>query len=130
MSGYLPKIRFDTEYEGDKVAIEMNALNRGAFVRMMPALEKARASAENKMAVYDVACEVLKEHVETITGLRDGNGNAITKETFLDAVYFVDLVINAFSKLIQECSLGKLKSTDLGAKLPESTEGQESITSH
>jgi hypothetical protein len=130
MSGYLPKIRFDTEYEGDKVSIQMNALTRGAFVRVMPALEEARRSTANKMAVYDIACDVLNEHVESITGLRDGNGDAITKEAFLNAVYFVDLVTAAFNKLIQECSLGKAKSSDFAEKSHESTEGLQPTTSH
>lgn len=133
MSGYLPQIRFETEYEGDKITIQMEAMNRKAFVRVLPALDDAKqiaASASKKMAVYDVACEVLNEHVTEITGLRDKNGNAVTKEALLNAVYFIDLVTGAFNKLIAECSLGKLKSTDSEGKSPESTEAPTSKTSH
>lgn len=130
MSNYLPQIRFEADYEGDKISIEMNALTRKAFVKMMPALEEAKQSASNKMLVYDIACDILNEHIEKVTGLKDGNGNAIGKDAFLDAVYFVDLVIDAFNKLIQECSLGKMKSTDSEGKSPESTEEPASTISH
>lgn len=134
MSGYLPTIRFDTEYEGDEVVIELNALTRNAFIKILPVLAAAKGSESadrsDKMAVYGAACEVLSEHIVAITGLRDKNGNAVTKEAMLGAVYFIDLVIAAFNKLVQESSLGKLKSTDSEAKSPESIEAHTPTTSH
>jgi hypothetical protein len=133
MSGYLPTIRFETEYEGDDVAIEMNALARNAFIKIMPMLSEARgkdSGQDKKMAVYGSACDVLNEHIITITGLKDKNGNAVNKETLLSAVYFIDLVTGAFQRLIAECSLGKLKSTDSEGKSPESTAALASIISH
>lgn len=133
MSGYLPQIRYETEYEGDKIAIEMTALTRKAFIKVMPSLDGAKqiaATASQKMAVYDVACDVLNDHVTEISGLRDKNGHAVSKEAMLSSVYFIDLVTGAFNKLVNECSLGKLKSADSEGKLPENTEAPAPTTSH
>lgn len=125
MSGYLPQIRYETEFQGDKVVIELKPLGRKAFVQALPALEEAKNSSDSetkKLGAYEVACEVLDEHITEVTGLRDKNGNAVNKETMLNVVYFMMLVLGAFNKLIQESELGKLKSANLEVKLPESTE--------
>ena len=110
MSGYIPEIRFEKKYEDDNIVVVIEPLSRTAFIEVMPFLSEAQTE-KGSMAVYDAACKVLDTHIKSIEGLKNQNGDPITKDEFLGKVYFVDLVTAVFQKLIEESSLGKMMKT-------------------
>lgn len=126
MSRYLPKNSYTHEFEGDEVTFTLLPLKRSSFVRVLPAISVVREQTmDQAMAIYTIACEVLDEHIEEVTGLRDANGNAVSKEVFLGDVYFIQLVTLVFNDIIQACSLGKGQSENSGEKLPDAVVGQQ-----
>ena len=111
MSRYIPEIRYETTFEDDSVVVTMKPLTRASFVSILPSLENLRTDPENSekaIAVYDVACNVLKVNLVSLEGLRDANGNAIEAEAFLNETYFMHLVTETFNKLIEGANLGKV----------------------
>ncbi|HEX7012332.1 MAG TPA: hypothetical protein VF161_06290 [Steroidobacteraceae bacterium] len=123
MSAYLPQIEYTTKYENDDVSVKMTPLDRGSWLKLVPALETVRGaqSTEQTIAVYETACQILEKHLESITGLRDRAGNAISKDVVLSHVYFVDLVNELFAKLVESSSVGKARSAGSEGKSPESS---------
>jgi hypothetical protein len=116
MSKYLPSVEFSTEYEGDKVKMVMRPLDRPSAMKIAPYSrsddEDKNRTQEEKIKVYDVACEILSEHLEEVSGLRDSNGNAVSKDAMLEHIYFMDLVMPAFARLVEASQLGKEQKPD------------------
>jgi hypothetical protein len=121
MSNYVPLIVYKTTFQDDEVTATMEPLSRGAFMAMQHEMEKARVvddPHQKNMAVYVQAVSVLTVSLKKIDGLRDTNGNAVSMETVLDKVFFMQLVNELFGEMMARSTLGKALSTVLEEKSP------------
>lgn len=121
MSGYLPELRFETEYEGGRVSIQLKPLTRLQFINVMPGLQSAR-KAEDQMALFGTAATVLQESIVKVDGLLDANHRPIEKEEMINTAYFTDLCFRIFHFLLESSVLGKAQKPALEERLLESTE--------
>jgi hypothetical protein len=127
MSGYLPTIEYRTTFEDDAISVNMAPLSRQSYVVLAPKLAATNEDDPKAQAdIYEAAVSILANHITSITGLRDANGSAVTKEQILDAVYFAPLVTDLFQHLIASASLGKGQPATSEDRLPASTEAQDS----
>lgn len=120
MSGYLPEIRFETEYEGGTVTFRLKPLTRLQFISIMPLLQGAR-KAEDQMALFKIAADVLLESVIKVDGLLDANHRPVEKEEMINTAYFTDLSFRVFNHLMQSSVMGKVMKPASEEKLLEST---------
>lgn len=125
MSGYLPTIEYRTTFEEDAVVVRMTPLSRQSYVQLVPKMQSLEQSDPAIQAsLLDTAAEILNLHIVEITGIRDGNGEAVKKEVILNQVYFAPLLTELFQHLVISASLGKEKSGGSENKLPDSIAAQ------
>lgn len=127
MSNFIPNLRFETEFEGDKVSVTLKPLTRATYMRMVNinVETKDKSFTEKGAALIDSASEILHEHIVEVTGLRDANGDAVSVDTMLESIYFRELNLEIYGFLVEGSNLGKLKSIELDMRSPEnSTEAE------
>jgi hypothetical protein len=111
MSNYVPTVRFETEFEGDIISMELRQLTRKTFLDWTPFLSKmddeGKLSEEDTIKMVNVAADILPEYVSDFKGLKDANGNPISIETVSTEVYFMDLVSILVTKLMEISQVGK-----------------------
>lgn len=135
MSKYLPKIEHRTKFQGDDVVAVLEPLERGQFIQVSTALDKAqklrqmiqtasakaeqpdRTQVDSMVAeVSATSIEVLTRNLVSITGVKDNDGNAVTKEVILSKVFFMELVNELFDRLAGSAVLGEASSVASEAK--------------
>lgn len=118
MSKYSPLTRFETTFEDDTVTMNLKQLSRKTFLSWMPYLSKvervevdgeivARMDEESTMKLVNEAADILPQHVLDFRGLRDVDGNAVDLATVISEVYFLPLVSEIVSKLIDIAQVQK-----------------------
>lgn len=113
MSNFTPNIEFDTEFDGDKVKFVMKRLTNAQMMKI--GAEAVNASKEqNTTAILSSiqtlvgSREILKDRIESVEGLKDKNGNAISIDVLLDNAYFMQLLDRASRFLIDQSMLLEL----------------------
>lgn len=111
MSNYLAEVRYSCEWDGDAVTLIMEPLTKADMVKM-------GATPRTGLDIYEVACDVLAKRLHKVEGLRNRNGEAITKEEVLERTYFMGLITDGFAKLVEASILGKATGTSSEQPLP------------
>lgn len=127
---YVPNIIYTTEFQGEKVVVNMEPLDRATFMLVqsklaehgVDSIEKARNVDLNTFT--SVGSEVLKKCLKKIDGLTDAAGTAVTVDTVLDKMFFNTLVLDLFHELFTRATLGKASSSESGEKSPVSSTEQ------
>lgn len=123
MSGYLPELRYEGEYEGGRISVMLKPLTRLQFITIMPSLQTAR-KGEDQMALFTTAASVLQESIVKVDGLLDANHRPIEKEEMINTAYFTDLCFRIFHFLLESSVMGKAQKPVLEERLPASIEVQ------
>lgn len=96
MSGYLSKIRFTLEFEGDTVNVVAKQLHRNDALKLSRFAKYADAKdlppPEELQTVIDVFGEILPRYVEEFTGLRDSDGSPVDIQAVSSNFYFTQLM--------------------------------------
>lgn len=89
MSRYLPTHLFKTSFDGDEVTMRLRPLTLEDALRLQNVADAAERA------------KIVASYVEDLTGLKDGNGNAVTVETVFGVVYFLGLVEAIVNELLR-----------------------------
>ena len=106
MSGFSKAITFTIEFEGDHVKFVAQKLKRKHSQALLPFFanfgegQENTLSPENASKMADAGIPILVELTESMTGLKDENGNALTIEEIAEETYFSELLMDALSKVM------------------------------
>lgn len=113
MSKFVKNIRFEVEFEGDRVEFSARPVDKASAAtlyavfaagrRLAPQTpgdgrEAPEPTAEDREAGEDAVkalAEAFERHLESVGGLRDSDGNAVQRETLFGTLYFMGLVNDA-----------------------------------
>lgn len=110
MSRYTPKVIYKTEFDGDKITVKFNQLNREAFFKLAPLasrVEENSTDANQAGELLDAAAEVIPEESVSINGLTDADGNELGWDTVISQTYFIGLAAELIAHMIGASFLGK-----------------------
>jgi hypothetical protein len=123
MSKYVPQVRFETEFDGDQISMNLQQLRRGTFMDWMPFLSKMdpetqQLSPADTIELITHASIAVTEYVTDFSGLKDAHGNAVDIKTVCEEVFFMELVSEIIMKLIEISGVGQ------GKEVREDNEGK------
>lgn len=126
MSGYTQLVKKTFVFEGDNVEVQFRRMKRKHMLKLIPLINrynKLQTEGEDaNEALSDLIQEVMDiggEYVSYITGLKDAEGNEVSKDQVFDEMYFTELGAEISMSLL-EASLGPL-----GKKLNTSEESPD-----
>ena len=112
MSNFTKLITIHEEFEGDNVTVKASRLSNASFSKLGPVIEVAahvkalKAGKEppeiNVKAgeAFQIIHEILSDHVNSISGLYDADGEPLSYEDIANEIYFKDLRAVIFSKIL------------------------------
>ncbi len=119
MSNFTPSVFYTTEFEGDSVSMTITRLKRKTIMKLIPLFtdvdledfKKGRdeINADAMVKVLDVVSDELPKYVHDFTGLTDSEGKQLKFKDIVDEMYFLSLVIDIFSKMMEMSSIGDPK---------------------
>jgi len=111
MSNYSPLVKFETEFEGDKITMQLDQLTREVFLGWSPYMnlmdEDGNLDQEMTLKLVNESASMIPQFVKDFRGLKDANGDAIPLQTVVDKVYFIEIVTVIIMKLIEISRMGK-----------------------
>ncbi len=123
MSGYMPTVRFETEFEDDRITMTLRMLERKVFMNWMPYFSKLDddgnlTNQEDIIKLVNESADMLPDYVNDFTGLKDANGNAVDLKAVIRDVYFIQLVSTIVAELIKISQMSKTEGDDLKSDGP------------
>jgi hypothetical protein len=119
MKNYLLDWRkFETEFDGNTVSMDVKPLKRGAFLRLLPVLDMFQAAASNasdtqRVADFDTVMgaigKFLPEYVKNITGF-EVDGRPPTIQDIIDETPFARLCTDVIIELTRISTLSAQES--------------------
>jgi hypothetical protein len=107
MSKFTPLVKRTYEFQGDSISVSFRRLTRKHVLGFMPKVIAAQhcegaeqLQAQNEM-LNDLV-DLLPQYVEEFTGLRDTDGNAVQFDTVVSEIFFIDLVTEIGTDLMNE----------------------------
>ncbi len=121
MSKYTNKVKFETEFEGDKITATLSRLKRKDFLKMLPYMKRdddgnSAMTEEDEIKFMSIASDILPGYVVTFYGLVDNDGEVIEFTTVCNEVYFMSLTSLFVNKLFEISNMGKdieIKNSDV-----------------
>lgn len=95
MSKFLKSLRFESEFDGDKVVMILTPLSRGDFLRIL--------SEDSPDAI--ALLESFPQYVQSLDGLYDAAGGKIELADAFASAYFMPLMLAAAGFLIEKAVL-------------------------
>ena len=128
MSKFTKNFTVIKEFDGDTITVNMSRMKRKDAMKLAPFMNKAADSDvatmtfEDNMQMVDAAADLLPKYINSITGLVI-DGVEVTKDselfkTMLEEIYFLELVSELISELVQNSFLQNVKKSEA---LPENT---------
>ena len=113
MSKFSPMVRFETEFQGDVVTMNLKSLSRKDFFDLLPFMENADDDGSipqgDALRLVDHATGWLPKYVEDFHGLTDDKGFDVDLETAIDEVFFIELISEIVMKVINISQVPKSK---------------------
>lgn len=125
MSKFLPLVHYETEFENDKVEMDLAPLRRDTFLSWIPLFKESTAGIDPKelgslsneealtrvdfgtmTSLLTVAEKDMPQYVSNFKGLKDANGEPIAFETVLKETYFLVHLFDIIGKLIEISQIG------------------------
>ena len=111
MSKFLPRVPFETTFEGDQVTAELLPLKRKEFMRLLPFLEQAKdergkVSPEKAVELVDEFADTLVKCVDKFQGLTTAKGDVVTLEQAIQETHFLPLMAEIMTRLFELATLG------------------------
>lgn len=97
MSKFVSNLNIVCEFEGDSVTFASRPMSRVVAVQLRPEVNgdgTARMSAASQSLILDA----FGTHTDSVSGLRDAGGNAVSKEVVFEQAYFLPLIMEAAGK--------------------------------
>jgi len=96
MSRFTSSFPFTVEFEGDAVNFTLRRLRTKHAQRLAPFMGKTKSgkvtmTISEQFDMITVAEEILPDCVESMTGLKDRNGNALQFSDIVGQAYFISL---------------------------------------
>jgi len=93
MSGFERNFKHVIEFDGDSVEFTLTGLTRKDVILLTPLFVKVSEdiSEEDANTLASAFINVVKPHIEGMTGLKDKQGNAIDVDTMIENQYFFKL---------------------------------------
>ena len=111
MSNYTPLVSFKTEFEGDEVTMNLDQLSRETFMSWTPYMslmdEDGKLDEVLTVKLIGEASTMLPIYVKDFRGLKDADGNAVSLDTVVEKVYFIQLVTEIVMQLIVISKVGQ-----------------------
>ena len=103
MSKFTKSLVETFDFDGDKVTITFKRLKRKHLIALSPHMTTSGdIEFKDQVKFMDAAAEVLPDIIESMTGLVDADGNALTVEEMVDEMYFVPLVSDLMGKVMEQ----------------------------
>lgn len=130
MGRYTPTVRFETEFDGDKVVVvfkrmqSSHSMRLAPFLRPLPDGEKGiePLTVEDKIGLFKESLPILRECIVEITGSKQPDGTENTVDTILSQEYFGPLVTKIMEQLMSASRLQEddAKKSDAPSAAPPS----------
>lgn len=116
MSKYVKSIRVETQFEGDTVVAVFRPMDYPTALKFQSLVEKAptvvvtdddgrqRETVQPTAEMADFFRDATAAHLESLTGLKDANGEAVSKDEVLQGAYFISLVTTLASAWAERSS--------------------------
>lgn len=108
MSKFVKNVKFEIEFEGDRVEFVARPVDKASAATLYAVIALAKRpdaaaegldkGAQDPVAALDALAKAFSDHLLSVAGLRDADGNAVSKETMFDTLYFMELVNDAAAK--------------------------------
>lgn len=128
MSNFTKTFTIDTTFEDDAITLIVSRMKRKDALKLVPYMGEPDENGELKIdfkgqiELLDIAADLLPKYIESMTGLKDAEGTAITVEEMLDGAYFLDLIGNIINDLMVKSFMSKKERKKLKEQ-PVSTSG-------
>jgi len=107
MSKFTKSCPYETEFEEDKITMNLNRLRRADMMVLMPFMNEAgKGEVKVDVDLMNLASDLLPNYVENFKGLKDEDGNPVTIETVCDQTYFMTLAGEIIAELFNISKLG------------------------
>lgn len=122
MGKFVKKIEFSQEFDGDQVKFTCRPMDKATALAMhsfkkAPAFEDDgttpvidSVTGRQKMTMTDESMKLMvdsfEKHTESVSGIRDADGNAVDLATVFGSAYFVSLAISAATEWAQRSLAG------------------------
>lgn len=114
MSKYTTTLTKEYNFEDDTVRVKFRRMKRKHMLKLFPDIQEYTAKQEANEPANEILTRLLNEvlefadeYVVAVEGLKDSEGNAITKEIMFEETYFLELTTLISTDLL-EASLGPL----------------------
>lgn len=103
MSNFTPLVQYSTEFDGDKLTMNLARLKRKDMLKLTPYVMDAETGEGkiNMTELIDVASGFIHEYVSAFEGLTDARGNVLKFQDVVDEVYFMGLLSDIITKVFE-----------------------------
>ena len=105
MSQFTPLVSYETEFEGDRITMNLRRLQRKDMQKLTPYMHAedggTKITFSDQMEFSNMAMDLLPVYVSNFQGLTNSAGEPMSIESIIDEVYFSsllqELVVEIFS---------------------------------
>lgn len=123
----MPAVTKEYEFQNDTVKVEFKRMTREQMMSVSPYLrdegDDANPGGDAKM--MDISADILSVNIISFTGLKDKEGNAIDKDTFLSNAYFFSLLGDLIKDLVRESLINPKQGKESEQDSTKYTEGSQ-----
>ena len=102
MSNFTKSLVEKFNFDGDEVTVTFTRLKRKHLISLAPHMTAdGNIAFSDQVKFMDAAAEVLPDIITSMTGLKDSDGNALTVEDVVNETYFVGLVSDLMTKVME-----------------------------
>lgn len=94
MSKFVNRVIVDQEFEGDRVRMTLRPMGKADALRIAVSGDGGGEGSVGGSRV-DAMLEAFAGHLESVEGLTDAAGAAVTKDVMLGSAYFTQLLVAA-----------------------------------
>ena len=117
MSGYLPTVKKEYEFEGDTITAAYSRLTRGQMIKISPhiprvdqtTLQVEEFDLESNFKLLDGVMDALEENMKEFSGLKDAEGNDLAFSDICRDSYFFKLLSDMATDLMTESKMNEKK---------------------
>jgi len=121
MSNFTRTVEKTFNFDGDEIKVTFNRLKTSDFRLMASHLEvdkdtgmpTGKVSFESQMDMIAKAIEILPARVESMTGLKDDQGNELSFVDIVNEQYFMGLVSEIFAAVMGASIVSDEKKSDV-----------------
>ena len=124
MSNFTPTVKFETEFEGDTVRMNLRRLKRGDMMKLSPYLTTETGGAIDGMQLMDISAGFIRDYVFDFCGLTDAEGSELPFTAITDEVYFLGLISEIITRLFEISNMGEGDEKNSGVQPSMSTVAQ------